>query len=127
MDQNNFEDQLQEENLDLREQFRPYLFRWYWFVLGAFLSVVVAWFFLRYSVPVYSTESTLLIKEVKKSSAGVPEMSVLSEISGIGGMGSNSVLNEKKILKSTKLMLSVVRELGLETNIYSKGKIKNKE
>lgn len=123
MDQNNFEDQLQEENLDLREQFRPYLFRWYWFVLGAFLSVVVAWFFLRYSVPVYSTESTLLIKEVKKSSAGVPEMSVLSEISGIGGMGSNSVLNEKQILKSTKLMLSVVRELGLETNIYSKGKI----
>jgi len=123
VDQNNFEDQLQEETLDLRELIKPYLFKWYWFVVGAVISVVVAWFFLRYSVPVYNTESTLLIKEVKKTS-GVPEMSVLSEIGGIGGMGSNSVLNEKQILKSTKLMLSVVRELGLETNIYSKGKIK---
>ncbi|KQT17866.1 capsular biosynthesis protein [Chryseobacterium sp. Leaf404] len=126
MDQNYLEEQTQEETLDLREQFRPYLFKWYWFVVGAIAALVIAWFFLRYSVPVYSTESTLLIKEVKKSS-GQPEMSVLSEIGGIGSMGANSVLNEKQILKSTNLMLSVVKELGLETNIYSQGKIKELE
>ncbi|WP_435525580.1 hypothetical protein, partial [Chryseobacterium indoltheticum] len=67
------------------------------------------------------------IKEVKKSSAGQPDMSVISELSGIGGMGTNSVDNEIEILKSKKLMLSVVRELALETNIYSKGKIKETE
>lgn len=123
MDQNFFEDQSSEEVLNLRDQIKPYLFKWYWFVLGAAVSIVIAWFYLRYSIPVYTTESTLLIKEVKKSS-GMAEMSVVSEIGGIGGMGSNSVLNEKQILKSTKLMLSVVKELGLETNIYSQGKIK---
>lgn len=123
MDQNYFEDQTTEDGLNIREQLNPYLFRWYWFVLGAILAIIAAWFYLRYSIPVYSTESTLLIKEVKKSS-GAADMSVVSEIGGIGGMGSNSVSNEKQILKSTKLMLSVVKELGLETNIYSKGKIK---
>ena len=123
MDQNYFEDQTTEDGLNLREQLNPYLFKWYWFVLGAILAIIAAWFYLRYSIPVYSTESTLLIKEVKKSS-GAADMSVVSEIGGIGGMGSNSVSNEKQILKSTKLMLSVVKELGLETNIYSKGKIK---
>lgn len=127
MDQTNFDEQSQEEVLDLREQFRPYLSKWYWFVLGAIAAVVAAWFFLRYSVPVYSTESTLLIKEVKKSSSGQPEMSVISEISGIGSMGANSVLNEKQILKSTNLMLSVVKELGLETSIYSQGNIREFE
>jgi capsular exopolysaccharide synthesis family protein len=123
VDQNYFEDQTTEDGLNLREQLNPYLFKWYWFVLGAILAIIAAWFYLRYSIPVYSTESTLLIKEVKKSS-GAADMSVVSEIGGIGGMGSNSVSNEKQILKSTKLMLSVVKELGLETNIYSKGKIK---
>lgn len=127
MDNNYIEEQSQEEVLDLREQFRPYLLKWYWFVVGAIVAVTAAWFFLRYSIPVYNTESTLLIKEVKKSGSGQPEMSVISEISGIGSMGANSVLNEKQILKSTKLMLSVVRELGLETNIYSQGSIKEIE
>uniref|UniRef100_A0AAU6WNI2 non-specific protein-tyrosine kinase n=2 Tax=Chryseobacterium TaxID=59732 RepID=A0AAU6WNI2_9FLAO len=54
-------------------------------------------------------------------------MSVISELGGIGGMGTNSVDNEIEILKSKKLMLSVVRELSLETNVYSKGKLKETE
>lgn len=127
MDYNQTQEETQEESLNIREIIKPYIHRWYWFVIGAILTVILAWFFLRYSIPVYSTESTLLIKEVKKSSAGQPELSVISELGGIGGMGTNSVDNEIEILKSKKLMLSVVRELGLETNIYSKGKIKDAE
>lgn len=127
MDYNQTQDEAQEESLNIREIIKPYIHRWYWFIIGAIVTVIVAWFFLRYSIPVYSTESTLLIKEVKKSTSGQPEMSVISELGGIGGMGTNSVDNEIEILKSKKLMLSVVRELALETNIYSKGKIKETE
>jgi len=121
------QDEALDESLNIREIIKPYIHRWYWFIIGAIVAIIVAWFFLRYSIPVYSTESTLLIKEVKKSSAGQPDMSVISELSGIGGMGTNSVDNEIEILKSKKLMLSVVREMALETNIYSKGKIKETE
>ncbi|WEK71729.1 MAG: polysaccharide biosynthesis tyrosine autokinase [Candidatus Chryseobacterium colombiense] len=126
MDQN-YLDQNQEESLNLRELIKPYLHRWYWFIIGVIITIIGAWFFLRYSVPVYNTEETLLIKEVKKSSSGQPELSVISELSGIGGMGTNSVDNEIEIFKSKKLMLSVVKELGLETSIYAKGKIKDTE
>lgn len=127
MDYNQTQEETLDESLNIREILKPYIHRWYWFIVGGIVAVIVAWFFLRYSIPVYSTESTLLIKEVKKSSAGQPDMSVISELSGIGGMGTNSVDNEIEILKSKKLMLSVVRELALETNIYSKGKIKETE
>lgn len=117
----------QEETLNIREIVKPYIHRWYWFVVGAVLAVLLAWFFLRYSIPVYATESTLLIKEVKKSASSQPEMSVISELGGIGGMGTSSVDNEIEILKSKKLMLSVVRELALETNVYAEGKLKDVE
>lgn len=126
MDYNQTQEEAQEESLNIRELIKPYLYRWYWFVLGGIIAVIVAWFFLRYTVPVYSTESTLLIKEVKKSASGT-ELSVISELGGIGGMGTSSVDNEIEILKSKKLMLTVVRELGLETNIYAKGNIKDAE
>nr|WP_262904180.1 tyrosine-protein kinase [Chryseobacterium tagetis] len=117
----------QEESLNLREILKPYLHRWYWFIIGVVITIIGAWFFLRYSVPVYNTEATLLIKEVKKSTSGQPELSVISELGGIGGMGTNSVDNEIEIFKSKKLMLSVVRELGLETSIYAKGNVKDTE
>lgn len=126
MDQN-YLDQNQEQSLNLRELIKPYLYRWYWFIIGAVAAVILAWFFLRYSVPVYNTEATLLIKEVKKSASGQPELSVISELGGIGGMGTNSVDNEIEIFKSKKLMLSVVKELGLETSIYAKGKVRDTE
>lgn len=127
MDYNQTQDETQEESLNIREIIKPYIYRWYWFILGILVAVFSAWFFLRYSIPIYSSESTLLIKEVKKSASSQPEMSVVSELGGIGGMGTNSVDNEIEIIKSKKLMLSVVRELALETNIYSKGKIKETE
>lgn len=127
MDSNYNQEEIQEESLNIRELIKPYLYKWYWFVIGVIITTILAWFFLRYSVPTYSTESTLLIKEVKKSASSQPEMSVISELGGIGGMGTNSVDNEIEIFKSKKLMLSVVRELGLETNIYAKGNLKDKE
>jgi len=127
VDYNQNQEEFQEETLNIREIIRPYMHRWYWFIGGSIVSGILAWFFLRYSIPVYSAESTLLIKEVKKSASGQPEMSVISELGGIGGMGTNSVDNEIEILKSKKLMLSVVKEESLETNIYAKGKIKETE
>lgn len=127
MDNIQNQDENQEESINLREIIKPYLYKWYWFVIGAIITTILGWFFLRYSIPVYNTEATLLIKEVKKSTSGQPEMSVVAELGGIGGMGTNSVDNEIEIFKSKKLMLSVVRELGLETNIYAKGKLKDAE
>ncbi|WP_295231659.1 polysaccharide biosynthesis tyrosine autokinase [uncultured Chryseobacterium sp.] len=127
MDYNQTQNEAQKESLNIREIIKPYLQRWYWFVIGAVAAVILALFFLRYSVPVYSTESTLLIKEVKKSTSGQPELSVISELGGIGGMGTNSVDNEIEILKSKKLMLSVVREKSLETGIFAQGKLKETE
>lgn len=69
MDQN-YLDQNQEESLNLREILKPYLHRWYWFIIGVIITIIGAWFFLRYSIPVYSTETTLLIKEVKNQHLG---------------------------------------------------------
>lgn len=115
------------DNLNIREMIKPYLYRWPWFVAGVLLSLALAFLYLRYAPVIFNTESTVLIKEVKKSTSGMPEMSVANEIGAIGGMGTNSVDNELEIFKSKKLMLSVVRELGLETNIFAEGKVKSVE
>lgn len=104
--------------ININEILKPYLRRWSWFVVSAFLTLLIAYFYLKNTTPVYRVQSTVLIKDSKVSgSAG--EMGVLQDLSGLGGMGTNSVDNEIEIFKSKKLMRNVVTSKHLETVIFA--------
>lgn len=101
---------------DIKELIKPYLKRWYWFVLGVFLSTVFAYFYLKTQQPVFEVASTVLIKDSKAS--GSNSEAILNDLAGFGKINSDGVDNEIEIFKSKKLMGNVVKNLGLETNVY---------
>lgn len=108
-----------EQEIHINEIIRPYARKWPWFIIGALLALVLAYFYLKTTTPVYKVQSTVLIKDSKASGSAVGEMGVLKDLSGLGGMGTNSVDNEIEIFKSKKLMRNVVASKGLQTNIVS--------
>ena len=112
--------------IHIGEIIKPYLKRWYWFVIGALLALVAAYFYLKTQKPLYEVISTVLIKDSKPSGGG-QDFAVLRDISGLGNMSSNGVDNEMEIFKSKKLMRSVVSELGLETDVMKPGKFRDAE
>lgn len=57
---------IQPEEIQIKELIRPYMKRWKWFVLSGFFALVVSYFFLKTQNPVYETVSTVLIKDAKK-------------------------------------------------------------
>ena len=99
---------------DLLYKFLPY---WPGMVLLTFLSLVGAWFYLRYTLPVYQTTATILIKDDKKAGALDP----LEAFDLFGG--KKSVENEVEILKSKTLMQEVVKNLHLYAPIKAKGRL----
>ncbi|WP_233702000.1 GumC family protein [Kaistella palustris] len=109
----------------MRELLKPYLRKWPWFLLSVFLFLALAIFFLKTTSPVYQIDSTVLIKDAKKS--GMGDLSMLSDISGFGGMSSNGVENEIEVFKSKKLMRDVVKRLGLQTAVYSEKNLRKTE
>ena len=113
MNNNNF----QEEEIHINELIRPYLKRWKWFVLGGIFALFIAYLFLKTQNPVYEVVSTVLIKDSKKSMGG-QDFEMLRDLSGLGKMSSDGVDNEIEVLKSKKLMTTVIKVLGLETDIY---------
>lgn len=113
MNNNNF----QEEEIHINELIRPYLKRWKWFVLGGIFALFIAYLFLKTQNPVYEVVSTVLIKDSKKSMGG-QDFEMLRDLSGLGKMSSDGVDNEIEVLKSKKLMTTVIKDLGLETDIY---------
>lgn len=107
------------QEIHINEIIRPYARKWPWFIIGALIALVLAYFYLKTTTPVYKVQSTVLIKDSKASGSAVGEMGVLKDLSGLGGMGTNSVDNEIEIFKSKKLMRNVVASKGLQTNIVS--------
>ena len=118
--------ELQEKDINIRELIKPYLDRWLWFVVGAFLALLGGYLFIKLSTPIYRTETTILVKDAKNNK--LPEgASGLFDLSGIGGMNVNSIENEIEILKSKKLIEQVVKDLGLTAEIYQEAAFTKKE
>ena len=117
---------IQEEEIHINELIKPYLKRWKWFVLGGIFALFIAYLFLKTQNPVYEVVSTVLIKDSKKSMGG-QDFEMLRDLSGLGKMSSDGVDNEMEILKSKKLMTTVIKDLGLETDVYVPGFFKDTE
>ncbi len=122
------DNQYTNEEININEIIKPYLLKWPWFVICSILALIVAYFSLKFMTPVYKVQSTVLIKDAKNNSTSSgSEMSVLQDLSGFGGMKTNSVDNEIEIFKSKKLMQDVVDHLSIQTSIFTKSGFRNIE
>ena len=113
------------KEVSLNEVIKPFLAKWWWFILSVFAFLALAVFYIKFSTPVYNVQSLILIKDTKKTPSS--EMGVLSELGGFGSMGTNSIENEIEVLKSKKLIRDIVEGLGLQTSVVLKDGLKKKE
>lgn len=113
------------KEVNLNEVMKPFLAKWWWFILSVLALLALAVFYIKISTPVYNVQSLILIKDTKKTPSS--EMGVLSELGGFGSMGTNSIENEIEVLKSKKLIRDIVEGLGLQTSIILKDGLKKKE
>ena len=109
-----------QSEINIQEVLKPYFLNWYWFIISAFIALFLGFLFIEFSTPVYNVKSTVLIKDAKSSGAAGGEMGILKDLSGLGGMSTNSIDNEIEIFKSKKLMLDVVKAQNLQTSVFSK-------
>lgn len=107
----------EEQEFNLNEYIRRYFRYWYLFPVFVVLALTGAFFYLQITQPVYSTKSSILIKEEK--SIGGTQGDILSEMSSEFG-GNKVVENELEILKSQTLMEQVIKELDLDVSYTSK-------
>jgi tyrosine-protein kinase Etk/Wzc len=112
-DLNNFILESEEESIDFRAIAWRYIRRWYLFVFFLGIALVSAFFYIRYTRPVYKVSSVVLIKDEKKGmKAG------MDVIEGLDLGGNKIVENEIEVLKSRSLMKKVVEALRLNVSYF---------
>lgn len=111
--------------LNIREQIEAYLIHWKWFVLSAFLFILGAFLYLRYSSNVYKATSIVMLKDDRRGGA-LNELMMFSEMNPFSGV-KNNVDNELEVLKSRTLTANTVKKLSLDISYFSEGRVKSYE
>ena len=95
-----------------------YLPYWPLFVVMLILGVAAAYLYIRYAVPVYQANASILIKDEKK---GVNDSKVVDQMNLFG---SNKIVeNEIEMIRSRGLLKNVVEKLNLYAPVYEEGKV----
>jgi tyrosine-protein kinase Etk/Wzc len=114
--------QQEEETIDLKEILFKYLTYWKWFVFSFIVTLGAGFLYLKTQVPVYSIQSSVLIKDDKK---GLGQDDMLKQLDIFSG--TKVVENEIDILKSYTLMEQVVTDLNLHVKYFINENLKNVE
>ena len=114
----------QTEEVDLKTILVKYLRYWYLFIAGVLICLSIGFVYLRYSTPLYSIGSSLLVKDYRQSpdlfgNAAFHDLDLFNTFKNIN--------NEIYILKSPDLMVKVLKELELQTSYYVEGNVKTSE
>jgi tyrosine-protein kinase Etk/Wzc len=94
-----------------------------WILVCVGVALAIAYIKIRYSVPIYSVQATMMIKnDVTTSGAGGKD-DRLGELFMV--QPSTNLLDEIEQLKSTPVIARVVKDLGLETSYYNNGSVRS--
>ena len=111
-----FSDEQFDESVSIREVLEKYLIHLKWFILSVLIFAVLAFFKLRYEVPNYNVNASILIKEQERGRS-INDLSAFEDM-GLLGMDNANLENEMQILKSKALMTQVVKELKLNFRYF---------
>src|SRR5205085_8958387 len=109
---------IQQDGNIVQQMLFRYLPYWPLFIVMLILGVAAAYLYIRYAVPVYQANASILIKDEKK---GVNDSKVIDQMNLFG---SNKIVeNEIEMIKSRGLLRNVVDKLHLYAPVYEEGKV----
>lgn len=106
-------------NLSLRDIFYKYVRFLPLFILSVAFALLIAYLYLRYSIPVYSVTGSMLIRSEQTGGQRNNELENL-----ISGNKADNIANEIEVLKSRPLMQRVMDSLNLQYSYTAKGRFK---
>tara|TARA_E500000331_G_scaffold358600_1_gene427241 strand:- start:4931 stop:7339 length:2409 start_codon:yes stop_codon:yes gene_type:complete len=111
--------QPQEETIDLKAILLKYAHYWYYFIISVLFCLFIAFLYNRYSKPIYSVSSTLLIRDDRNSQLGAENLLEGLEIFS----GKTNLKNEIALLNSYSITKQVVEDLNFGISYFKHGKI----
>ncbi|MEZ5016873.1 MAG: polysaccharide biosynthesis tyrosine autokinase [Flavipsychrobacter sp.] len=111
-------------SFDFKRMLGALLSNWYWFVLAISITMTAGFLYLRYTTPIYSIDSSILIDNQDDNNVA---QSVLTELAPDKDKSRVNLYNEKVILESQDMIAKVVDSLDLNIRYWAIGRVKETE
>lgn len=118
----------QGSGLNYREILDAVILHWHWFAISIFGCLLIAFLYLRYKAPMYSTWTEVLVKENDPYSSRNMRGGALADFTQLGILtNSNGFDNEVEILSSKTLSRRAVTNLKLYVRYALDGTVRDEE
>ena len=119
--ENIYNPELREESVDYKSILLKFFRYWYFFMLSILIALAIAYFFNKFSTPVYEISSRMLINDPKKVD---PQTMI--------GMGSysriqNNIQNEIVVIKSYSVVNRTIKKLNFYVSYFAEESFKTTE
>lgn len=111
-----------DENINLRLISLKLIYYWHYYLIGACLFSLAAYFYIHYSTPVYKVKASVIVKDRNNITEG---KSILNDIDAFSAY--RNVNNEVAILKSYRLLSKTLDHLPFGISYYKNGTFRNLE
>lgn len=119
------EQELNEQEFNIRQILEQYLYYWKWFVISIFIALFCAFIYLRYTENQYKVSAKILLNE-QKSSTG--DLAQVMDQAILGGASTNSEVGDQiDVIKSNRLLTKVVEKNNLNVRYFNVGEVVKKE
>jgi len=112
--ENNIENNIQVDEFNIKKIIYLILRQWYWFVLFGILGLGAGFVYYKFSRPVYSISTSILVPE-RSSDLNVNEL-----FKGGVDQGYNNIFNQIEIIKSYQTINQTLVNLNWRTSWYRK-------
>jgi len=110
--------------IDIKQLLGSIVSKWYWFAICLFTTLTAGYMYIRYTTPLYSIKSLILIEEKDRS----PVSALLSKMNDNRDGGSvNNLFNEMSLLTSMDLVTLVADSLDMNIQYWTQGRVKEDE
>ena len=112
-----------EETIDIKALLIKYTDYWYYFLISLIFCGFIAYLNNKYTTPVYSVSTTLLIRDDNNTQLGAENLLEGLELFS----GKKNLTNEIIILNSYKITEQVIKDLSLGLSYFQHGLFQTNE
>ncbi len=127
MENNQISDKLRQLNtgIDFKRILGAVVSKWYWFVLCLFFTFSIGFLYLRYTTPLFSIQSLILIEDKQKGVGSL--LNKLSDGGESADANNPNLFNEIFVLTSQDLVRMAVDSLDMNIRYFAKGRVREDE
>ncbi|PHS61906.1 MAG: tyrosine protein kinase [Flavobacterium sp.] len=120
-------DNISDKEFSLQDIIKDYTRYWYFFAFCIFITISVAYTYLRYATPVFETQTTIIVKD-EKNGGGATELAAFSQLSFFANsFSSKKMESEIVIIKSRNIISKTIKALNLNIVYHIEGTVKEME